>query len=305
MGREDRLRDAIDFVYQAVLEASLWPQALTRLADAIGVAHVGFAAFDHRTCRFDALAPRIDPLMVAAYKDYWAFHDPLWPRLAAEPAGKLFPHGSVISHEDYSSTEVYNEWFRPAKVGLSLIGAKLPSDEQISAAIFVANPPENDEIDGEQEQAFKAALPHFDRAARIHRLLRIQDLDHDITPGKLEEMGFGVLLVDASAKVLFANAWSRALLAAGSGLALKGGYLFSTDRAATLHRLIASCTGRLPPPKDFGGEIELFHAKHRPLRVTITPLRARGAVAELPWLAVRMPVAMITIAEEDMRKLAN
>jgi hypothetical protein len=305
MGREDRLRDAIDVIYQAVLDASLWPQALMRLADAVGVAHVGFAAFDHRTCRFDALAPRIDPLLVASYKDYWAFHDPLWPRLAAEPAGKLFPHNSVISHEDYSATEVYNEWFRPAKVGLSLIGAKLPSDEQISAAIFAANPPENDEIDSEQVQTLKAALPHFDRAVRIHRLLRVQDLDHDTAPGRLEGLGMGVLLVDASAKVLFANAWARALLVAGSGLTLRGGYLFSTDRAAMLHRLIASCAGRLPLPKGFGGEIELFRAKRRPLRVTVTPLRARGTVAVLPWLGVRLPVAMITIVQADMGKLAN
>jgi hypothetical protein len=305
MGREDSFRVSIEFLYETVLDASLWPQALIRLADTIGVVHIGFAAFDHRASRFDALAPRIDPAMVESYKAYWGFHDPLWPRLALEPAGKFFPRESVISHDDHAATEVYNEWFRPAKVGLSLIGAKLPADNQISAAVFAANPAENDEINSEQEAAFEAALPHFDRAVRIHRMLRIQDLDHDITPGKLEEIGFGVMLVDASAKVLFANAWSRALLAAGSGLTLKGGYLFSTDRAATLHRLIASCAGRLPLLNDFGGEIVLFPAKRSLLRITVTPLRARGTVAELPWLGLRLPVAMVTIVETHIRKAAH
>jgi len=304
MVHED-FRDSIDFLYQAVLDGSLWPQALTRLADSIGVAHIGFAAFDHRACRFDALAPRIDPAMVESYRAYWAFHDPLWPRLAAEPAGTLFPHDSIIAHDDYAVTAVYNEWFRPAKVGLSLIGAKLTADDQISAAVFAANRPENDEIDGEQMAAFKAALPHFDRAVRIHRLLRTQDLDRDTAPDRLDKLGFGVILVDGTARVLFANSWARALLVAGSGLTLKGGYLFSTDRAAKLHRYIASCAGRLPPPKDFGGEIALFGAKRRPLRVTVTPLRARGTVAVLPWLGLRLPVAMVTIVETHIGKAVN
>ncbi len=305
MGREERLRDSIDCLYQAVLDAALWPQALTRLADVIGVAHLGFAAFDHRACRFEALAPRIDPLMVASYKDYWAFRDPLWPRLAAEPAGKHFAHNSVIPRDDYAATEVYNEWFRPAKVGLPVIGAKLPADEQISAAVFAAGQSGSIEINSEQEAAFKSALPHFDRAVRMQRLLCIKDLGHDTAPDKLEALGYGVLLVDGTARVLFANAWAQALLMAGGALTLKGGYLFSTDRTAALHRLIASCAGRLPPPKNFGGEVALFRGRRTPLRVTVTPLRARGTVAELPWLGLRLPVAMITIVETDARIAAN
>jgi hypothetical protein len=45
--------------------------------------------------------------------------------------------------------------------------------------ISVANAPGNDEITGEQALVFKAALPHIDRAVRIHRELRLRDLDHD------------------------------------------------------------------------------------------------------------------------------
>lgn len=305
MGCEERLCDSIDFLYQAVLDAALWPQALTRLADLIGVAHLGFASFDHRACRFEALAPRIDPLMTASYKDYWAFRDPLWPRLAAEPAGKHFGHNSVIPQDDYATTEVYNEWFRPAKVGLPVIGAKLPADEEISAAVFAAGQAGSIEINGEQEAAFNTVLPHFDRAIRMQRLLCTRDLGHDTAPDKLEALGYGVLLVDGSARVLFANAWAKTLLMAGGALTLKGGYLFSTDRGAALQRLIASCAGRLPAPEEFGGEIALFRGRRTPLRVTVTPLRARGTAAELPWLGLRLPVAMVTIAETDARMIAN
>jgi len=59
----------------------------------------------------------------------------------------------------------------------------------------------------------KAALPHIDRAVRIHRELRLRDLDHDTAPDRLECLPRGVMLVDATSRVVFANAAARALLA--------------------------------------------------------------------------------------------
>jgi hypothetical protein len=41
------------------------------------------------------------------------------------------------------------------------------------------------------------------------------------------------------------------------------------------------------------------------LRVTVTPLRANGAVAELPWLGLQLPVAMVTISNPAMKKIAK
>jgi hypothetical protein len=52
--------------------------------------------------------------------------------------------------------------------------------------ISVANAPGKDEITGQQTLVFKAALPHIDRAVRIHRELRMRDLDHDTAPERLE-----------------------------------------------------------------------------------------------------------------------
>lgn len=306
MGREDQLLDAINLIYEALLDDRLWPKALTGLADAIGVARITVGAFD-RTHAFCSMSPRIDPLLVTSYHNYWAFRDPIWPRIATQPTGELFSLDSLIPRADYAATDVYNEWFRPAKVGLGLIGTNLRADDQFSATIFALNPPENDQISSEQMLAFKAALPHFDRAVRIHRLLRVQDLDHDTAPERLEKMGFGVMLVDRAGKVLFANAWARALLTPGSGFTVRGGYLFSTDRAAILHRLIASCSAsNLSVPGRPGGEIAVpRRGARRPLHVTVTPLRARGTVAELPWLGVQLPVAMITIRNPAIEKRPN
>jgi len=184
------------------------------------------------------------------------------------------------------------------------MGANLHVSDEASALIVAANGPGR-EITAEQAKIFKATLRHINRAVGIHREFRICDLDHDIAPERLEHMGFGVILVDASAKVLFANAWARAVLTPGSGLTVRGGYLFSTDRAGILPRLIRSCGGRLRAPNGPGGEIALRRCARRPLRVTVTPLRARGNVAELPWLGLQLPAAMVTISDPAKRKWLN
>jgi hypothetical protein len=183
MGMEDDLLALIDLFYEAAFDSTLWPTALTRLADTTGTAQVGLTSMDRRAQTYDSIAPRTDPVMDASYKSYWAFHDPVWPLVKKRPAGKVFSFDSIISREDFSATPVFNEWFRPAEFRLAAIGANLLVGDQVSSFICVANAPKNDHITGGQTLAFKTALPHIDRAVRIHRELRMRDLDHDTAPG--------------------------------------------------------------------------------------------------------------------------
>ncbi|MGH6856661.1 MAG: hypothetical protein ACRECP_03200 [Methylocella sp.] len=305
MTKEDDLHATIDLIYEAVLDDALWPKALASLADTIGAAHIVVSAMDRRARKCDSIAPRTDPLMEASYKEYWAFHDPLWPLITARPAGEVFALDTLVSREDFSATAVYNEWYRQAKVGLAMLGANLRVEDQVFATFFAWNAPGNDQISNEQKVIFRAALQHVERAVRIHREFRIRDLDHDTAPGRLEGLRQGVILVDGAAKVLFVNACARALLVSGGGLSLQGGYLVSTDDADTLHHLIASCARKVHVPNGPGGEISIRRGPRRSLRVTVTPLRAKGTVAELPWLGLQLPVAIVTVSNPVMEKWVN
>jgi PAS domain-containing protein len=211
----------------------------------------------------------------------------------------------LMPREDFAATPVYNEWWHPAGFGLGNMAANLHVSDEASALIFVANAPGNDQITGEQAHIFKAALRHFDRAVRVHHELRIRDLDQDTTPERLEHMGSAVMLVDRSAKVLFANPRARALLGKGSGITLHDGRLQSTTGSDNLQRLIASCAWKFRSPGGLGGEISLRLGKHRSLRVSVTPLRARGSVTELPWLGLQLPVAIVTVNNPGWEKWPN
>jgi hypothetical protein len=305
MTKEDDLGATISLIYEALLDDTLWPKVLVRLADAMGAAQVGLLSLNRRARTYDSLAPRTDPAMDACFKKYWAFHNPLWPRTTTRPAGEIFLLENLVPRNDLAATPFFNEWFRPAGFGFAAIGANLVVGDTVSAMLTLGNAPGSDEITDEQMRFFKAAFSHMERAVRIHRELRMRDLDHDTTPDRLELLPSGVLLVDSASKVLFANAWARALIGSGSGLGFKAGYLRSTDGSETLQRLIASCVPKFCAPRGPGGEIVIRQRSCGLLRVTVTPLRARGTVAELPWLGLQLPVAMVTVSSPAMEKWLN
>ena len=229
MGMEDDLLALIDLIYEATFDSTLWPTALTRLAEIMGTAQIGVLTLDRHARTFDSIAPRTDPVMDAIFKKYWAFHNPLWPRTIERPAGEVFYLDSLIPRKDFVATPFFNEWMRPAEFGIASMGANLLVGNEVSTMISVANAPGKDEITGQQTLVFKAALPHIDRAVRIHRELRMRDLDHDTAPERLECLQRSVMLVDGAARVLFANAAARTLLGSGGWACLKAGCLHSAD----------------------------------------------------------------------------
>src|SRR5580692_210689 len=306
MTKEDDLQSVIDLIYEAVLDDTLWPKALTRLADAMGTAQIGLLSLDRRARTYDSIAPRTDPVMDAIFKKYWALHNPLWPLTIAWPAREIFLLDSLIPRKDFVATPFFNEWMRPAGFSIASMGANLLVGNDISTMIAVANAPGNDEITGEQTLVFKAALPHINRAVRIHRELRLRDLDHDTAPDQLECLPRGVMLVDGAARVVFANAAARALLNSAGGLALESGCLRGTDDSdALLQGLIVSCKRKVHTRNGPGGGISIRTGPRRSLRVTVTPLRAKGTVAELLWLGLQIPVAIVTVSAPSTEKSLN
>jgi hypothetical protein len=207
---------------------------------------------------------------------------------------------------DFSATAVYNEWYRQAKVGLAMLGANLRIEDQVFASLFAANAPKHDQISSEQKVIFRAALQHVERAVRIHRELRIRDLDHNTAPDRLERLHRAVMLVDGTSRLAFANAAARALLNSAGGLALEAGCLRSTDGSdALLQGLIASCRRKAHTRNGPGGGISIRVGLRRSLRVTVTPLRVKGTVAELPWLGLQIPVAIVTVSSPSTEKSLN
>jgi DNA-binding CsgD family transcriptional regulator len=301
MSDDSKIIALIDLIYEAALDADLWPPVLAKLADATGALQAIIATMDRRTNTFASISRRAYPDLEASYKDYWAFRNPLWDNATALPVGEVFALDTLMPRQDFVKTPVFNEWWKTADYGLEMLGANLLGGNKVSSLVCVVNARGSDPPASEQARIFEAALRHIVRAERIQRQLWTLDLAHDAAPERLESLRQGAILVNAAAKVLFANAPAREVLEKGDGLVLKGGCLASTDGADTLQRLIASCAHAVGPLRGpLGGELGVRRGPNRLcLRVTVTPLRSKESAIEIPWLGLRPPVAIVTVDDPD------
>ena len=217
MSDDGELIALIDIVYAAVLDGDLWPTVLAKLAEATGTMQSIIATMDHRTNSFDSISRRTIAELDASYKNYWAFHNPLWAKTSALPSGQVWSFNSLMTPQDFAKTPIFNEWWKPADYGLGMLGANLMVEDQVSSLICVINAHGHDAPTSEQSRIFELAVHHIDRALRLHRQLWALDHMHGATPERFEGLRQGAILVDAAANVLFINAAARVVLEAGDG----------------------------------------------------------------------------------------
>ena len=291
----------IDLIYEAALDGGLWPGVLIKLADAMGAAHVSITSRDRSADTFAAITPRTDPDFVASYRDYWAFHNPLIPATALRPVGEIYSLDSLMPREDFSATPVCNEWWLPAGRGLAAFGANLLVENQFSALISVANAPDKDGPTVAQTRVFEATLRHIIRAVHISRRFWALDLGPATAPEHLENLPQAIFLAGASASVVFANAAAKAMLDAGDGMLLRDGRLATADGSDALAKLIASCARTSPALGGPGGQLTVPRGHRRPpLQATVTPLRSKARLADVPWIGVGACVAVVTVNDPEL-----
>ena len=190
----------IDLIYEAVLDSDLWPAVLIKLADAVGAAHVVMPSVDWRAKIFATIAPRDDPDLVASYKEYWAFRDPVFGRATFRPVGEIYTLDSLMPREEFFATPVFNEWWRPAQYSLATAGTNLVAEDQFSALVCISNAPAKDSLTNEQLRLFEAVARHLGRAVRINRQLWKLELANLAATERIEMLPAGAMLGESCAR---------------------------------------------------------------------------------------------------------
>jgi DNA-binding CsgD family transcriptional regulator/PAS domain-containing protein len=298
MSRHKELIILINLIYEAALDSDFWPSVLMALADAVGAAQIAMLSVDRRANVVSTFAPRLDPDLLASWQKYWAF--PILARVSLRPTGEIYTLDSLMPREEFVATRFFNEFWQPAQFGLSAAGANLLVDDQFSALIFFSNAPDKEFLTTQQMHIFEVALRHLSRAVRISRRLWELEIEQIAAVERLESLQEGVLLVDSSGRVIRANAAAKAMLDHGNGIFLDNGRVAAAG-SEILQNLIASCAQTCLSLGDPGGEFKIPREHHRsPLHVTVTPLRSKTQLADVPWIGVEVPVAIVTVRDPDV-----
>ena len=77
-----------------------------------------------------------------------------------------------VSREEYCSTEIFNEWFRPQHAE-AMIGSKLLIEGPVSMFLALMRPFSTGDFEETEIRLFDALIPHLQRAVQLQLRLAV------------------------------------------------------------------------------------------------------------------------------------
>jgi DNA-binding CsgD family transcriptional regulator len=300
--RLDNLSDLVGSAYDAAFDPGSWPIVLNRLADLLTASSgAAIVSYNAQTRRRGLLYPRSSPEYIRSFLEYWCPRCPILHYGKNYPIARVMQPEMFLSREEYCSTEIFNEWFKPQHAE-AMIGSKLLIEGPVSMFLALMRPFSSGDFEETEIQLFDALIPHLQRAVQLQ--LRLAGLEG---PGEgsatiLNRLPQGVLLVDAQSRVLFANSAAETLLRAHAGLlsGQDGLRAESADETRRLRKTVSDCAD---PSDEIGGtgrRLRISREDRAPLIVLVIPQRSR-----LGWVDVVRPRAALFITDPEQTTAAH
>lgn len=286
------LSTLIGLIYDCAIDPEAWTAALPAVRASLNCCNAQLALNELPSARI--LLDKTDGI-----SDYWhARQDAqymadvyaMWGGVLANPARMLDdPIVALrdIGPEDFRASRPYKEWGHPQGIH-DLAGLVLMRDATRIASIGLAR---HDTVGpfGEREIGILRLLaPHLRRAVTISNMLNIATIAADSFESTLEVLSVGIILVDATARIIHANGAAQQMLRDGDAIHSVGGRMQTALPAATaaLVKAIAQAgrdeagmgrSGIGVPVPDASGRRQLAH---------VLPLQQRAVRQQLGSAAV-------------------
>jgi DNA-binding CsgD family transcriptional regulator len=292
----DEVSDLIGLIYNTALDLDAWPVVLNRLADLFRANGAVIRSHNSITSVTAVIAPRTDPEYLRSFAEYWAMRDNFFRLGGQYPIGAVMMPETFMSRQEYVRTDFFNEWRKPQGVEATM-ATNLSVEHPMCTAFAVYRPYAKGDFDTTEIRLFATLIPHLQRVVQLQLRLSGLDRQPDASAEILNHLLQGVLLVDAKARVLFANGAAERMFRARAGLFLERDRLRAEipDETLRLRRMIANCA----EPRDVlggaGGRLRLSRRGDKaPLTVIVVPHRS-----QLAWIDVAWARAILFIADPE------
>lgn len=244
MDEAEVLSALIGDIYDAALDASLWPGALEEIAGFVGGSAAGLLSKDsvsrignaHYYCG-------VDSHYIELYREtYWRF-DPLAPLLFFSVA-QITSIGDYIADDEFRQGRFYKEWVQP-QGWLDAANVVLDKSATSCAILSVIRSEADGPVDGDMRRRMQLLVPHVRRAVLIGNVIDLRSGEAASFADTLDGISAGMFLVDAGGRIVHANASGRAMLDERDFLHAAGGRLLLNDLEAdrTFGDVVAAAAG--------------------------------------------------------------
>jgi PAS domain-containing protein len=221
-----RALELISSLYEAILDPERWQGFLTDLNSALGAQASVFQLEQGGGRRQGHVVAGIG-LDADAQQRYAAYYSSI--NVWTTRGRHLLREGAVLTGEqicpspELERTEYYSDYLRPLNLhhAVASVPAANPRTTLLISSLRAkrAGPFERQEL-----ELLQQLTPHLRVAAAIHHRLAEAEFHRAVLADALDRMPIGVALLDADARVLFANRIAERLMRVHDGFGLKGGW---------------------------------------------------------------------------------
>jgi len=223
---QQHLSDLIGTVYDAAIDPSVWESAIVRAADFVGGCGAALFCKDvgaHHAASLHSFGYQ-KPLPVALFRQ-------IYPAAEGHFLGDLeapIATSDLIPSEDITRTELYRQWAEPQ--GIVDFLSAVVDRTVISTAIFgIFRHERNGIVDDQARRQMSLVAPHIRRAVLIGRMFEFKAAEVATFVDTLDGLAAGMFLVDATGRLIHANAAGNAILDASDMLSSVSGRLVAAD----------------------------------------------------------------------------
>ncbi len=160
---------------------------------------------------------RTDPVMVKQYTETWCTKDILMEPFLRSVVGEPRPDHELVSRRLWERSELFNELARPFDLPNVLPTLLHCSPDKIVALSLKASARQGP-FQAPDVRRLKIVVPHIRRALEIKDRLSFTNVRADSLAKSLDSVSFGVIILDATGRILEASAAAEQLINASSGI---------------------------------------------------------------------------------------
>ena len=220
----------IGSIYDAVLEPALWTGVVEMAGRFVG--GVGASIFRQDSVRKIGNSyyhSGIDPHFERLYFEKYIKFDPLSAAYLTLEVGDVSSSSIIIPPAEFFETRFYREWARPQGLVDNVFAILERSPTSIAAFIVFRH--ERDGLaDAAARQLLGLIAPHLRRAVLIGKVIDLRTVEAATFADTLDGLNAGIFLVDATGRIVHANAAGHGILAVGDILRSSAGRLVAHDQ---------------------------------------------------------------------------
>lgn len=295
----------IDLIYEAALDGSAWVGVMERLAHRVRGGSVAYIKKDLLTGRGAGLYSGVDAASFNDYFGHYASRNPLARSIRTAAPGTILLDWQSVSKTELMRSEYYNDFLRPRRMH-GILGVLLWRQGSASAILNITRTPEQGDFLPQDAAAIRPFLPHIRRSVELTARLPVAAAagsGFELLAAGLRD---GVLLLDVTGRLTYANAAAERVLRRQDGLVLRGQTLHACEPVDEhrLARLLAGAVGfgasggSVTVPRRGGGAGYAVRVMPCPERQAMLPGGMPGMI-----VTISDPAAATRCPDEQLREL--